>query len=130
MAASTMMRQEILEIPQAVENLLSQGATAMQNTTSALVSRDPSFMISIARGSSDHAATYFKYASELLAGVPVASIGPSVASIYGRRLKLKDSACRFAKPSRRMSWAMCVRILPAIQMKPPMAITITTVTPR
>lgn len=93
MAAPTLMRQEILEIPHAVENLLSKGALAMQDATHALASRDPGFMISIARGSSDHAATYFKYASELLAGVPVASIGPSVASIYGRRLKLQDSAC-------------------------------------
>ncbi len=93
MTAPTLMRQEILEIPQAVENLLSRGATAMHSATSALSSRDPNFMISIARGSSDHAATYFKYASELLAGVPVASIGPSVTSIYGRRLKLRGSAC-------------------------------------
>ena len=60
MTASTLMRQEILESPQADENLLSQGAAAMQDATNALASRDPNFMISIARGSSDHAATYFK----------------------------------------------------------------------
>jgi glucosamine--fructose-6-phosphate aminotransferase (isomerizing) len=47
----------------------------------------------VARGSSDHAATYLKYAVELAAGVPVASVGPSVASIYGRRLRLDGAAC-------------------------------------
>jgi len=49
--------------------------------------------VSVARGSSDHVATYFKYASELLLGLPVASVGPSVASVYGRPLRLAGSAC-------------------------------------
>ena len=48
----------------------------------------PRFITTVARGSSDHAATYLKYAVELTAGVPVASVGPSVASIYGARLRL------------------------------------------
>ena len=42
---------------------------------------------------SDHAATYLKYAVEIVAGVPVASVGPSVASIYGRQLRLEGAAC-------------------------------------
>ena len=46
----------------------------------------------MARGSSDHAAAFLKYAIELAAGVPVASLGPSIASIYGARLKLAQSA--------------------------------------
>jgi glucosamine--fructose-6-phosphate aminotransferase (isomerizing) len=55
--------------------------------------RDPRLLVTVARGSSDHAATYLKYAAELLAGVPVASVGPSVASIYGRKLRLDGAAC-------------------------------------
>ena len=47
----------------------------------------------MARGSSDHAATYLKYAAEIVAGVPVASVGPSVASIYGRQLRLAGATC-------------------------------------
>ncbi|MFZ5962839.1 SIS domain-containing protein [Thalassococcus sp. BH17M4-6] len=93
MSDQTHMRREILEIPSAVDNLLSQGADAIKAAAAALAKRDPLFMISVARGSSDHAATYFKYASELLTGVPVASVGPSVASIYGRTLRLEQSAC-------------------------------------
>ena len=54
---------------------------------------DPRLLVTVARGSSDHAATYLKYAVELAAGVPVASVGPSVASIYGRRLRLDGAAC-------------------------------------
>ncbi|NMG40682.1 SIS domain-containing protein [Chelativorans sp. ZYF759] len=41
-----------------------------------------------ARGSSDHAMTAFKYACEIMLGRPVASIGPSVASVYGTALRL------------------------------------------
>ncbi len=76
MTSQSHMRREVLEIPQAVERLLTQGADAMKAAADALRARDPAFMVSVARGSSDHAATYFKYASELLAGIPVASVGP------------------------------------------------------
>ncbi|MEP1613702.1 MAG: SIS domain-containing protein [Roseobacter sp.] len=93
MPADTHMRREILEIPQAVETLLANGALSMSTAAQALQGVDPAFIITIARGSSDHAATFFKYACELMAGVPVASIGPSVASIYDCRLALKNSAC-------------------------------------
>lgn len=93
MQAQTHMRREILEIPEATETLLTNGAGAMKAAASALGACDPRFMITVARGSSDHAATYFKYSSELLAGIPVASVGPSIASIYNRTLKLQGSAC-------------------------------------
>jgi len=89
----TQMRQEILEIPTAVDRLLTHGADATARTALALRDLNPAFFISVARGSSDHVATYFKYASELLTGTPVASVGPSVASIYKRNLKLTGSAC-------------------------------------
>lgn len=93
MSASTHMRREIIEIPQAVDTLLSQGTEAIKSAADALRATDPKFIISVARGSSDHAATYFKYASELVAGIPVASVGPSVASIYSCKLALAGSAC-------------------------------------
>ncbi len=93
MTADTHMRREILEIPAVIETLLTKGQSGITAAAAALAARDPAFMISVARGSSDHAATYFKYASELMAGIPVASVGPSIASIYDRPLKLRGSAC-------------------------------------
>lgn len=89
----TQMRREVLEIPSAVDRLLTDGSLNMKRAASALRDRNPAFIVSVARGSSDHVATYFKYASELLMGVPVASVGPSVASVYKRRLNLAGSAC-------------------------------------
>jgi glucosamine--fructose-6-phosphate aminotransferase (isomerizing) len=89
----TQMRQEILEIPTAVARLVESGAADIQLAAAALRTHDPQFLVSVARGSSDHAATYLKYASELLMGRAMASIGPSVASIYGAKLNLKGTAC-------------------------------------
>lgn len=89
----TQMRREILQIPEAVERLLTDGADNMARAGAALRDLDPRLIVTVARGSSDHAATYFKYATELLTGVPVASVGPSVASVYKRPLKLAGAAC-------------------------------------
>lgn len=91
--SQTQMRREISEIPVAVDRLLQQGGDEIRSAADALRARAPGYMVSVARGSSDHVATYLKYASELLTGTPIASIGPSVASIYGRQLNLEGSAC-------------------------------------
>lgn len=89
----TQMRREVLEIPRAVDRLLRLGRTDIQRAAEALRAQNPAYMVSVARGSSDHVATYLKYASELLMGTPIASIGPSIASIYKRELNLTGSAC-------------------------------------
>ncbi|WP_170758522.1 SIS domain-containing protein [Ruegeria lacuscaerulensis] len=87
------MRQEILEIPDAVDRLLSQGASNVQDVARMVKDADPRFLISVARGSSDHACLYLKYASELLLNLPVASVGPSVSSIYSIDLQAKGALC-------------------------------------
>lgn len=89
---TTHMRTEIEEIPDAAARLLEQSATAMREAGARLREIDPAFVTTVARGSSDHAASFLKYAIELSAGVPVASLGPSIASIYGAKLKLARSA--------------------------------------
>jgi glucosamine--fructose-6-phosphate aminotransferase (isomerizing) len=87
------MADEVAEIPAAAERFLSQSAAALEAAALAMRASDPRLIVTVARGSSDHAATYLKYAAELLAGVPVASVGPSVASVYGRPLRLSGAAC-------------------------------------
>jgi glucosamine--fructose-6-phosphate aminotransferase (isomerizing) len=89
---ATHMRQEIEEIPHAISRLLSEGRADFMAAGAALRARDPAAIVTIARGSSDHASAFLKYAIELLAGVPVASVGPSIVSIYGRELKLGGTA--------------------------------------
>ena len=87
------MRKEVLEIPTAVDRLLKSGGDDIRRVADAIRARKPSYMVSVARGSSDHVATYLKYVSELLMGTPIASIGPSIASIYKRTLNLEGSVC-------------------------------------
>ena len=89
---TTHMRREINEIPEAVARLLDRSGPALAAAGAALRERDPAFLVTIARGSSDHAAHFIKYAVELTAGRPVASLGPSLASIYGASLKLDRGA--------------------------------------
>ena len=87
------MAREVAEIPEAAQRFLTLSAEATAKAAEAMRQADPALIVTVARGSSDHAATYLKYAVELLAGVPVASVGPSVASIYGRPLRVAASAC-------------------------------------
>ncbi|KPA20712.1 Glutamine--fructose-6-phosphate aminotransferase (isomerizing) [Shimia sp. SK013] len=91
--STTRMKNEILEIPDVVERLLLQGAGSVKATADEVRNLDPRFFLSVARGSSDHAATYLKYVSELLLGVPMASIGPSIKSIYDVDIAAKGTMC-------------------------------------
>jgi glucosamine--fructose-6-phosphate aminotransferase (isomerizing) len=88
----TLMRREIEEIPEAAARFLAATEGVLANAGQALKRKNPAVMVTIARGSSDHAANFLKYAIELAAGIPVASIGPSIVSIYGRELKLDRAA--------------------------------------
>lgn len=87
------MAREVAEIPQASRRFLTDSHDALMAAAAAMRAVDPGLIVTVARGSSDHSATYLKYAVELLAGVPVASVGPSVASVYGRPLRLGGAVC-------------------------------------
>jgi len=89
----TKMRDEILEIPDAVERLLMRGKNSVQSAATAATHLDPRLLMSVARGSSDHVCTYLKYASELVLRRPMASVGPSVNSIYGIDLLSERTLC-------------------------------------
>ncbi len=89
----SLMHQEIREIPEAVQRLLDRSGDDMRAAAEAVRALDPAVIVTVARGSSDHACTYLKYAAELMLGLPVASVGPSVTSIYGAALKLPGALC-------------------------------------
>lgn len=90
---STQMRREVSEIPAVVDHLLAQGGEAIATAAGKARAADPHFLLSVARGSSDHACTYLKYASELILRRPMASVGPSVSSIYGVELEAPGALC-------------------------------------
>jgi len=89
----TRMQLDIREIPGAAAELLSGGQAAAARAARQLARHDPSFLITVARGSSDHVCTYLKYAAGLALGLPVASAAPSIASIHGADLRLRQAGC-------------------------------------
>ncbi len=86
------MAAEIRDTPAAVARLLADQGSALRALGRRLGERDPAVVVTSARGSSDNAAAFFKYLCEILLGVPVASVGPSVASLYGAPLRLRGAA--------------------------------------
>jgi glutamine---fructose-6-phosphate transaminase (isomerizing) len=87
-AAVSSMFREIAETGQALARQLPANAEATEIYAERLRKLDPPLAATIARGSSDHSALYLKYLIEMTAGVPCASIGPSIASLYHAPLRL------------------------------------------
>ena len=79
----THMFREAGAASDAVRAQLHADADAISAIGSELRRLAPRTVITCARGSSDHAATYAKYLVETLTGVVTASAAPSVSSLYG-----------------------------------------------
>lgn len=88
--ACTRMFQEASEAPEAVRMQLERNAEAVASLAKELRAARPRAVVTCARGSSDHAATYAKYLFETRVGVITASAAPSIASVYGARQDLRD----------------------------------------
>ena len=87
----TLMETEAREAPHTAQRFLDRNANALAMLGQRLRILDPPLILTCARGSSDNAAAYLKYLSEILSGIPCASVGASVASVYGARLKAKNA---------------------------------------
>jgi glucosamine--fructose-6-phosphate aminotransferase (isomerizing) len=79
---TTLMLAEAGEAGEAVARFLSANAAAITALAARLRGAPPAVIVTCARGSSDHAATYGKYVLETALGIPVASAAPSVTSVY------------------------------------------------
>lgn len=78
----TLMFREAAEAGAAVRRQRAENRAAIAGLASTLAARKPSLLLTCARGSSDHAATFAKYLIETRLGIPVASYAPSLASLY------------------------------------------------
>jgi glucosamine--fructose-6-phosphate aminotransferase (isomerizing) len=85
----SLMLQEAGQSPEVVATLLRKEKPVFDEIAKLFSKNAPSVVTTAARGSSDHAATFFKYLFEITCGIPVASVGPSIASVYGTPLRLK-----------------------------------------
>jgi fructoselysine-6-P-deglycase FrlB-like protein len=77
---------------EATPEIIAQQAAALAQPLDAFLlrlrRRPPGMVVTCARGSSAHAATFAKHLIERYLGLPVAEAAPSIASVYQRRLHL------------------------------------------
>src|SRR5262245_28745802 len=92
-AEATLMFREAAESPKAVERLLAANERTIRDLAARLRAKPPSGAVTCARGSSDNAATYGRYLIETGVGLLTGSLGLSVVSVYGARLRLDGGLC-------------------------------------
>ncbi len=84
---SSRMRAEALEGPAAVRRLLAADTEPLHRLVHSLVQRPPSGLLTVARGTSDHAAHYAAYLVMARLGVPVTSLPMSLLTLYQSPLR-------------------------------------------
>src|SRR5712671_2136556 len=83
------MAEELREAPDAVRRQQKALAAPLGDLVARLKSRPPQLVVTCARGSSAHAATFGKHHIERHLGIPVAAAAPNIATVYRRRLDLE-----------------------------------------
>jgi len=82
------MAAELREAPLAVERQAEGLKRPLAELVTRLRRHPPAVVVTCARGSSAHAATFAKHLFELKLGLPVAEAAPIIASVYRRALRL------------------------------------------
>ena len=81
---------EALQAPKVVAQQFLQNQTIWQDLWRRINQTTVPLMMTVARGSSDHAATFAKYLFETQLGIVTASSAPSIVTIYQSRQQLKN----------------------------------------
>jgi len=81
-AENTIMFREAAQAPQAVRAQLAVNAAQVARLAERLRATPPRAVVTCARGSSDHAATFARYLIETHLGLLTSSAAPSVSSVY------------------------------------------------
>jgi glutamine---fructose-6-phosphate transaminase (isomerizing) len=84
------MQDELREAAAAVERQARTLAEPLAALLKRLARRRPAVVVTCARGSSAHAATFAKHLIERHLGVPVAAAALNIATVYRRSLDLRD----------------------------------------
>ena len=89
--AETLMFREASEAPAVVARQRTANREILNTIGKRLRANRPRAIVTLARGSSDHAATYARYLIERHAGVITGSLSPSIASLYGTAPSFDDA---------------------------------------
>lgn len=90
-AGPSIMETEAKEAVLVAERQLLELPPLLSDLGRSVRALKPQFVITCARGSSDHAATYAKHLIEIEVGIPTASHSPSISSIFGARWRRLQS---------------------------------------
>ena len=92
-------RQMATEFREAPDGGAAPGGRARRrrwrNLAARLKRRPPDVVVTCARGSSAHAATFGKHLFERHLGIICAPAAPNIASVYRKEMRLKGSALSF-----------------------------------
>src|SRR4029077_4008240 len=83
------MAEELREAPEAVRRQQEALTGPLLELVRRLKSHPPQLVVTCARGSSAHAATFAKHLIELHLGIPVAAMAPNIATVYRRPMRLE-----------------------------------------
>jgi len=87
----TLMFNEAAQTADVVAAQFARNRATVESLAASLRAAPPPFVVTCARGSSDHAATYAKYLFETQLGIVTASASPSVGSVYEAPLALRGA---------------------------------------
>ena len=85
------MAADIAEQPEVYERLLNEQTAAIADVAGRIAANPPRHIVFTARGTSDHAALYGAYLTEIRLNIPAGLASPSSVTIYGARPDLSDA---------------------------------------
>ena len=85
------MLQEIAEQPGVLRRTVAEERAKVERLGRFLRGRGVGLIVLVARGSSDNAALFGRYLLEITTGIPVSLSAPSVHTLYGARLNLRNA---------------------------------------
>ncbi len=97
---NTIIYSELLSAPKLIEHIFS-------NQNYFILPKFPSSFLTIARGSSDHAANFFSFLVMKYLGIPSTSLSPSTITLYHSPLKVNDIMAIFFSQSGKSPDLLC-----------------------
>ena len=88
---ATQMFREAAQAALAVQRQIEENRPRVEELRDVLLEMAPRAVVTCARGSSDHAATFAKYLIETRTGVLISSAAPSVSSVYLTKTDLRGT---------------------------------------
>ncbi len=85
------MAADVAEQADGYARLLAAGLDPIAKVARQIAERRPRYVLFTARGTSDHAALYAAYLTEIRLGIPAALASPSAVTVYGARPDLRDA---------------------------------------